>query len=407
MELDPAAWRAAGTVPDLLRGLVPLARRTAGGGSLPDKLRRLSDGERRGTLRDLVITHAAAVLGHRSAERFDDGREFKDLGFDSLTAVQLRNRLSELTGLTLSATLVFDHPSVAELAAFLHDSLSEAPTTDGDSLAGLFAEAVTAGKVPDGIALLGLAANLRPSFSVAAELDRPLRATRLSEGRERPSLVCVPSPAAMTGALQYARLAAPFRGTRAVSVLPLPGFVAGELLPESLGALVDVLAASVREAAGDEPFVLLGYSSGGLLGYALAAELERTGDAPAGVVLLDTYEIDGPVAHAVHDMAGGLLDRRDEVGLDRAKLTAMGRYLGLLAEADLAEVRAPTLLLQAETRFGEGDETEAWQSTWWRADRCETVPGDHFSLIGQCAESTATAVAGWLTELSTTTYSRT
>ena len=406
MKLDAAAWRAAGAVPDLLRGLVPAARRNAGGGSLPDKLRHLSADERLDTLRDLVITHAAAVLGHRSAEQFDAERGFKDLGFDSLTAVQLRNRLSELTGLTLSATLVFDHPGVDDLAAFLHGSLSGQPATDGDSLAGLFAEAVAAGKVPDGVALLGLAANLRPSFAAAAELERPPRAVRLADGPERPSLLCVPSPAAMTGALQYARLAASFRDTRAVSALTLPGFVAGEPMPGSLGALVDVLAASVREEAGDEPFVLLGYSSGGVLAYALAAELERAGVAPAGVVLLDTYEMGGPVVHAVHDMAGGLLDRREEVGLDRAKLTAMGRYLGLLGEADLANVRAPTLLLRAETRFGEGDETAAWQSTWWRADRFETVPGDHFSLVGAAAETTAGAVADYLTELSMTTCTR-
>ena len=389
MKLDPAGWRAAG-VPDLLRGLVPVARRTAGGGSLPDKLRRLSAEERLDALRDLVITHAAAVLGHRSAEQFDAERGFKDLGFDSLTAVQLRNRLSELTGLTLSATLVFDHPSVAELAAFLRESLSGQPATDGDSLAGLFAEAVAAGKVPDGVALLGLAANLRPSFAAAAELERPPRAVRLADGL-KPSLLCVPSPAAMTGALQYARLAAAFRDTRAVSALTLPGFVAGEPMPASLGALVDVLAASVREEAGEEPFVLLGYSSGGVLAYELAAELERRGDALAGVVLLDTYEMGGP---GVDGLAGGLLDRREEVGLDRAKLTAMGRYLGLLAEAGLTDVRAPTLLLRAETA--------ATQSTWWRADRVETVPGDHFSLVGACAGTTAEAVAEWLTELSTT-----
>jgi len=132
--LDLAALRLVARAepdgfPPLLKGLVRVATRRTGdtGSSLRGQLASLTDSERAKRLLALVRAEIATVLGYDKQEAIAPTRAFKDLGFDSLTAVRLRNRLNAVTGLDLPSTAVFDHPTPSALADFLLAELAGAP----------------------------------------------------------------------------------------------------------------------------------------------------------------------------------------------------------------------------------------------------------------------------------------
>jgi acyl transferase domain-containing protein/NADPH:quinone reductase-like Zn-dependent oxidoreductase/acyl carrier protein len=138
--LDVAGLRARAArgqdVPPLVRELIPAGSGVSRPGDVAgagpdagDGLRRQMTGLPRADqaklLLDLVRAHVAAVVGHSSAEDVEPDRSFRELGFDSLTAVELRNRLNAATGLQLPATLVFDYPTPATLGAYLREETAD------------------------------------------------------------------------------------------------------------------------------------------------------------------------------------------------------------------------------------------------------------------------------------------
>ncbi|WP_449065900.1 SDR family NAD(P)-dependent oxidoreductase, partial [Planomonospora algeriensis] len=133
MRLDLAVLRAgaaAGFGHPLLRGLVrTTARRVVAADSqeaesLADRLAALPEADRTPALLELVRSHVAAVLGFAGPETVEPARAFKEIGFDSLTAVELRNRLKAATGLRLPASLIFDYPNPAALAGHLLEEIA-------------------------------------------------------------------------------------------------------------------------------------------------------------------------------------------------------------------------------------------------------------------------------------------
>jgi NADP-dependent 3-hydroxy acid dehydrogenase YdfG/acyl carrier protein len=129
---DLAALRAqarAGTLPPLWQGLIRSpATHTAPAsvsGTFRDQLTSLPPDDQDRQILDLIRAQAAAVLGHPASDPVRPAAAFRDLGFDSLTAIELRNRLSTITGLRMPATLVFDHPTPQALATWLRTAITQ------------------------------------------------------------------------------------------------------------------------------------------------------------------------------------------------------------------------------------------------------------------------------------------
>ncbi|SEB92748.1 Acyl transferase domain-containing protein [Streptomyces melanosporofaciens] len=152
VRLEMATLRAAAATGELLplyRGLVrtPVRRAATGGpaapeavadtgdGTLAQRLAGQSEAQQQLTVLDLVRRQVAAVLGYASKDQVGAEQAFKDLGFDSLTAVELRNRLNAATGLRLTATLVYDYPTPVALARHLRQEV--APEADGPGVSVL------------------------------------------------------------------------------------------------------------------------------------------------------------------------------------------------------------------------------------------------------------------------------
>ncbi|WSY48175.1 alpha/beta fold hydrolase (plasmid) [Embleya sp. NBC_00888] len=363
-----------------------------------------------------VRTHVAAVLGLADPEAVDADRPLPELGFDSLTAVDLRNRLGADTGLRLAPGLVFRYPTVASLARHLvarweetgpagdEDTGGAEPARAGTGGAGftlgpLFARAGDMGRTDEFEELMRHIARFRPIFDNPDERFRPAH-VRLARGSAA-RLVCFPTFAVGSGASQYARLAAASRGEHDVWVLPVPGFGPHESLPASVDVLAQLQADGVARCADGGPVVLLGYSAGGWIAHATAAALEARGAGPDAVVLLDSHWPRSAMLRHLHARieAARRSGTSDEPWTQEAEddthLTALAHYTGLFQAWTPARIGAPTLLVRA-AEAGFDDPPQDWRPRWHLPHTAVDTPGTHFSIIREHSAPVLRAVGDWL-----------
>ncbi|WP_217181319.1 type I polyketide synthase [Streptomyces sp. AC495_CC817] len=409
--------RSGGPVPHLLRSLVrtPAVRRRGPqtDASLRPRLAAAPEAEQGQILLRLVRTQAAEVLGHADPDALSEGDAFLESGFDSLTAVELRNRLAAALDLRLRPTAVLDSGTPARLAEHLRAEVARATAPGAgrgagepphDPVSALFRQACEVGRIHEGIQILQQAAKLRPDFGSGPELlsssGRRPELLRLHVRDDAPELVCFASVVALGGAHQYSRFASAFEGRYGVSALDAPGFAPDEPLPADMSALLDFQTEVLLRRLGDRPKVLVGSSSGGTLAHAAAARLEALGAGPAAVVLLDTY-LSGDEAMTQFDdvLVSGMFEREDRAApMDGTRLTAMGRYFQLLDDWVPPPVEAPVLLVRASSPLAEPapDSDIDWRASWPSAHSVLDVPGNHWSMMEQHLKTTVEAVDGWL-----------
>ncbi|MGW4502866.1 type I polyketide synthase, partial [Micromonospora sp. NPDC004336] len=171
--LDLAAMKAqfaGGSVPPLYRALIRTPARAAAaattGASLVQQLAALGDADRAAALVEIVRGQAAAVLGYPDPAAIEPRRAFSEFGFDSLTAVEMRNRLNNAFGMRLPATLVFDYPTPHDLAAYLGTEIAGTPVPDRPA-----ATVVPVGD-DEPLAIIGMACRLPGGVSSPDDLWR-------------------------------------------------------------------------------------------------------------------------------------------------------------------------------------------------------------------------------------------
>jgi acyl transferase domain-containing protein/thioesterase domain-containing protein/NADP-dependent 3-hydroxy acid dehydrogenase YdfG/acyl carrier protein len=413
----------SGALPRMLSALVRVrvsSSKSRGGakGSLARRLSDVSKDEREHLLLEEIRAHVAVVLGHESSDEIPPERKFLELGFDSLAAVELRNRLNTVTGLRMPVTIAFDYPTSAELASYVGAELEPVverredlshPTEaraahapiGGEStstISALFRQAHSLGKMSEYLDMLATASQFYPTFDIRLGPDEAPEAVRLSKGVSRLGLLCFPSLIATAGPHQYAKFARAFHGNRDLSVLPNPGFIQGEPIPGTFQVAVETQAEAVRRQTAGSPVVLAGHSTGGLLAYAVAAELERLGSGPAAVVLIDTYTSSN-LPNVMPQVLDGMFERGQTYkSPDDAGLIAMAAYGRLFAEWEPQKIASPIMLVRAAEPMA-GQVSGEWRSSWHSTQASVEVPGNHFSMMEEHVEKTALAVQEWLVGL--------
>lgn len=376
---------------------------------------------------EVVCEHAAAVLGRDGAAGLDAGQAFADSGFNSLSAVELRNRLTAVTAVTLPATAIFDHPTPTELAQYLitqidgHGSSAAAaanPAERIDALTDLFLQACDAGRDADGWKMVALASNTRERMSSPVRNNVSKNVALLADGISDVVVICIPTLTVLSDQREYRDIANTMTGRHSVYSLTLPGFDSSDALPQNADMIVETVSNAIIDVVGGScRFVLSGYSSGGVLAYALCSHLSvKHQRNPLGVALIDTYlpsQIANPSMNegfSPNDTGKGLSREVIRVArmlnrLTATRLTAAATYAAIFQAWEPGRSMAPVLNIVAKDRIATVENLREERINRWRTAAAEAaysvaeVPGDHFGMMSTSSEAIATEIHDWISGL--------
>lgn len=376
---------------------------------------------------EVVCEHAAAVLGRDGAAGLDAGQAFADSGFNSLSAVELRNRLTAVTAVTLPATAIFDHPTPTELAQYLitqidgHGSSAAAaanPAERIDALTDLFLQACDAGRDADGWKMVALASNTRERMSSPVRNNVSKNVALLADGISDVVVICIPTLTVLSDQREYRDIANAMTGRHSVYSLTLPGFDSSDALPQNADMIVETVSNAIIDVVGGScRFVLSGYSSGGVLAYALCSHLSvKHQRNPLGVALIDTYlpsQIANPSMNegfSPNDTGKGLSREVIRVArmlnrLTATRLTAAATYGAIFQAWEPGRSMAPVLNIVAKDRIATVENLREERINRWRTAAAEAaysvaeVPGDHFGMMSTSSEAIATEIHDWISGL--------
>lgn len=387
---------------------------------------RSADGQLAAAI-EVVCEHAAAVLGRDGAAGLDAGQAFADSGFNSLSAVELRNRLTAVTAVTLPATAIFDHPTPTELAQYLitqidgHGSSAAAaanPAERIDALTDLFLQACDAGRDADGWKMVALASNTRERMSSPVRNNVSKNVALLADGISDVVVICIPTLTVLSDQREYRDIANAMTGRHSVYSLTLPGFDSSDALPQNADMIVETVSNAIIDVVGGScRFVLSGYSSGGVLAYALCSHLSvKHQRNPLGVALIDTYlpsQIANPSMNegfSPNDTGKGLSREVIRVArmlnrLTATRLTAAATYAAIFQAWEPGRSMAPVLNIVAKDRIATVENLREERINRWRTAAAEAaysvaeVPGDHFGMMSTSSEAIATEIHDWISGL--------
>lgn len=373
---------------------------------------------------EVVCEHAA---GRDGAAGLDAGQAFADSGFNSLSAVELRNRLTAVTAVTLPATAIFDHPTPTELAQYLitqidgHGSSAAAaanPAERIDALTDLFLQACDAGRDADGWKMVALASNTRERMSSPVRNNVSKNVALLADGISDVVVICIPTLTVLSDQREYRDIANAMTGRHSVYSLTLPGFDSSDALPQNADMIVETVSNAIIDVVGGScRFVLSGYSSGGVLAYALCSHLSvKHQRNPLGVALIDTYlpsQIANPSMNegfSPNDTGKGLSREVIRVArmlnrLTATRLTAAATYAAIFQAWEPGRSMAPVLNIVAKDRIATVENLREERINRWRTAAAEAaysvaeVPGDHFGMMSTSSEAIATEIHDWISGL--------